>query len=222
MRLIAHRGWSEASGSDNTLAAFARAAADPRVSGVEIDVCRDDAGTLLVSHDPPRGDAPTLTLDAALGYLAGTELELFVELKQTGIAGAAIEALVAAGVAERSVVFAFAEIARCFPWSAARPVRLGAILLYPWTMRRFIAAYHPDLILLGWDECRQPWSRLAFRAWWSVFRLARVTQRSGKPVAVGVVRRPGDLRWLARRNPYASIADMDVIDGRQGSAAPQS
>jgi hypothetical protein len=101
-------------------------------------------------------------------------------------------------------------------------VRLGAILVYPWTMHRFAAACRPDLILLGWDEYRRPWTRLAFRAWWAMFRLARVTQRSGKPVAVGIVRRPADLRWLSRNNVHAAIADMDVLDGKQGSTAPRS
>lgn len=220
MKLIAHRGWSEGSG-ENTLAAFARAAADPRISGIEIDVLRDATGALLVAHDKPHGDAPVLTLNAALGYLAGTALELFVELKQPGIAAAVIERLVAAGVAEHSVVFAFADVARRLPWREARPVRLGAILLYPWTMHRFIAAHRPDVILLGWDERRKPWSRLAFRAWWSVFPLARVTRRAGTPVVVGIIRRASDLHWLSRRNIYAAIADMDVLDGTQGARTPQ-
>src|SRR6266567_932247 len=37
MKLIAHRGWS-AGGDENTLAAFARAACDDRISGVEFDL----------------------------------------------------------------------------------------------------------------------------------------------------------------------------------------
>ena len=53
MKLFAHRGWAQGAG-ENTLEAFARAAADPRLSGVEFDVRRGlTAETLLVTHDPP-------------------------------------------------------------------------------------------------------------------------------------------------------------------------
>src|SRR6266568_2821910 len=53
MKVIAHRGWS-AGEDENTLAAFARAACDDRISGVEFDMCHAvDAMTLVVSHDPP-------------------------------------------------------------------------------------------------------------------------------------------------------------------------
>lgn len=214
MKLIAHRGWSQGEG-ENTLAAFARAAADGRISGIEFDVRAGlSAGTLLVAHDLPRGGAPTLTLEAAIAFLAGTELELFVEVKEPGIAAAVIEQLVAAGLAERSVVFAFVRVARSFPWKGARPVRLGAILLYPWAMRRFIAAHDPDVILLGWDERR--WTRAAFRAWWTAFSLERLARRTKKPIVAGIVRRPTDLRWLAAQTVYAAVADMDYIDGTTG------
>jgi glycerophosphoryl diester phosphodiesterase len=65
MKLIAHRGWS-AGEDENTLAAFARAARDDRIAGVEFDVCHAvDAMTLVVSHDPPLHIENTLTLDAA-------------------------------------------------------------------------------------------------------------------------------------------------------------
>jgi glycerophosphoryl diester phosphodiesterase len=209
MKLIAHRGWSQGA-SENTLAAFARAAADPRVAGVEFDVRRDaSSDVLLVTHDVPHGDASTLTLDAALAFLAKTDLELFIEAKQPGIAEALMAALIAAGMAERSVVFAFTDVAQSLPWTKRRRVRLGAILLYPWTMHRFIAAHDPDVILLGWDERR--WTRAAFRTWWSAFSLARLSRRYGKPVVAGIVRRPDDLDWLETQHVYAAVADMDVI-----------
>ncbi|MPZ56830.1 MAG: hypothetical protein GEU91_10115 [Rhizobiales bacterium] len=220
MKLFAHRGWSQGAG-ENTLEAFARAAADPRLSGVELDVRRGlTVGTLVVTHDPPRAAAPVLLLDDLLAFLAGTDLELLVEVKEVGIASAVIERLVACGVAERSVVFAFAGVARFFPWTRPRRVRLGAILLYPWTMHRFIDAHDPDVILLGWDE--RPWTRLAFRAWWSVFSLARMSHRTRKPVVAGIVRRSGDLHWLAARNVSAAVADMDFIEDTPGAAMPSS
>ena len=209
MRLIAHRGWSQGAG-ENTLEAFARAAGAPRLSGVEFDVRRClTAGTLVVTHDPPRAAAPVLGLDDALAFLAGTDLDLLVEIKEVGIAAAVIERLVARGLAERSVVFAFANVARSFPWQYPRHVRLGAILLYPWTMQRFIDAHDPDVILLGWDE--RPWTRAAFRAWWSVASLSRLSRRTGKPVIAGIVRRVADLHWLAQQSVHAAVVDMDFI-----------
>src|SRR5437899_83182 len=85
MKLIAHRGWSAGPG-ENSLAAFARAARDGRISGVEFDVClAADSDTLVVSHDPPRHVENALTLDAALSLLSPTDLELFVEVKETGL-----------------------------------------------------------------------------------------------------------------------------------------
>ncbi len=116
MKLIAHRGWS-AGGDENTLATFAPAARDDRIAGVEFDVCHAvDAMTLVVSHDPPLHIENTLTLDAALSFLSQTDLELFVEIKETGLASVVIEKLVSSNVADRSVVFAFAAVARSFPW----------------------------------------------------------------------------------------------------------
>ena len=129
MKLIAHRGWSAGPG-ENSLAAFARAAREGRISGVEFDVClAADSDTLVVSHDPPRPVENALTLDAALSLLSPTDLELFVEVKETGLVSRVIERLVASNLARRSVVFAFAAVARSFPWEAARPVRLGIIVM---------------------------------------------------------------------------------------------
>jgi glycerophosphoryl diester phosphodiesterase len=84
MKLIAHRGWSAGPG-EKSLAAFARAARDGRISGVEFDVClAAGSDTLVVSHEPPRQVENALTLDAALSLLSPTDLELFVEVKETG------------------------------------------------------------------------------------------------------------------------------------------
>src|SRR5688500_6026125 len=117
MKLIAHRGWC-AGAEENTLAAFARAVADPRLSGVEFDVCRarvpvstaprggPDGSVAWVSQDAPRGEN-CLTLDAALSFLEQTDLELFVEIKESDLAPAVIQGLVSRHMAERAVVFGF-------------------------------------------------------------------------------------------------------------------
>ena len=205
MKLIAHRGWSAGAG-ENTLAAFARAAGDDRISGVELDV-RRAAGTLVVSHDPPPDMANALTLDAALAFLAQTDLDLLVEIKEPGLVSAVIATLVARNVAGRSVVFAFAEVARAFPWEEVRPVRLGVIVLYPWQLDRAVAMWTPDVLMLGWDD--RAWTRIAFRAWWSVFSLARLARRHRVPVVAGIVQRAADLKWLARQGIHAAVVDFE-------------
>jgi hypothetical protein len=211
MKLIAHRGWA-AGGEENTLAAFGRSARDPRIDGVELDVCRAaDTGALVVAHDPPRRAAAALSLDEALAALARGRLELLVEIKQAGLAQGVIDALVAHGLAERAVVFAFADIARSFPWAAARPVRLGVIETYPWRMPRTVRAFAPDVLMLGWDE--RAWTRAAFRAWWGIASLDRLGRRYRRPVVAGIVRRADDLGWLARQGIHAAVADMDCLDG---------
>jgi hypothetical protein len=209
MHLIAHRGWAAGS-RENTLDAFELAAGDSDISGVELDVCRAaGTGALLVSHDPPRHAQGVLTLDAALSFLSGTHLELFVELKEEGLAPAVIDTLVSHKVAERSVVFAFAEVARSFPWRDARPVRLGVIVMYPWQLDRAVREFAPDVLLLGWDD--RSWTRMAFRAWWSLFSLERLGSRHRLPIVAGIVQRSGDLGWLSRQHVYAAVADIDRV-----------
>jgi glycerophosphoryl diester phosphodiesterase len=207
MKLFAHRGW-RAGGDENTLAAFARAAAERGISGIELDVRHAWDGTLLVCHDPPVAGDNTLTFDAALAFLSGRDLELFIELKERGIVAAVIDKLVASKMADRAVVFAFAPVARSFPWNAARPVRLGIIVLYPWTIGRAMRAFAPDVLFLGWDY--RAWSRIAFQAWWSRFSLARLARRHQVPVVVGIVQRAADLDWLGRQGVHAAVTDFDA------------
>jgi glycerophosphoryl diester phosphodiesterase len=207
VKLFAHRGW-RAGAQENTLAAFARAAGEAAIAGVELDVRRaPDGNTLLVCHDPPRPGEPALSFDAALEFLAGTNLELYVELKEHDIAAPVIERLVAAKMAERSVVFAFAPVARAFSWESARPVRLGIIEVFPWKLNRAMRAYAPDVLFLGWDH--RAWTRAAFRAWWSVFSLDSLGRRHQVPVVVGIVQRAADLDWLARQGVHAAVTDFD-------------
>jgi glycerophosphoryl diester phosphodiesterase len=208
MKLFAHRGW-RAGADENTLAAFARAAAQNGISGIELDVRRaPDGQTLVVCHDPPRTGECTLTFEEALAFLAGTRLELYIELKEPGIAGTVVDKLVAAKLADRAVVFAFAPVARSFAWDAARPLRLGIIVLYPWSLDRAVRAYRPDVLFLGWDD--RTWTRVAFQAWWSVFSLARLTRRHQVPVVIGIVQRAIDLDWLARRGVHSAVTDLDA------------
>jgi glycerophosphoryl diester phosphodiesterase len=208
VKLFAHRGWC-AGADENSLAAFARAAGESGISGIELDVRRAaDGNSLLVCHDPPRAGESTLTFDAALEFLSSTKLELFVELKERDIAAMVIDKLVATKMAERSVVFAFAPVARAFPWTQARPVRLGIIEVFPWNLARAMRAYAPDVLFLGWDD--RAWTRAAFRAWWSAFSLARLAERHRVPVVVGIVQRAVDLDWLRRQGVHAAVTDFDA------------
>src|SRR5262245_17008671 len=213
MQLIAHRGWA-AGPQENSPAAFERATGDAEISGVEFDVCRaGESGTLVGSHERPRHAKGALTLDAALTFLAGTHLELLVEIKQTGLAPAVIDALVAHKVAERAIVFAFADVARSFPWRDVRQVRLGVIVMYPWALDRAVRELAPDVLLLGWAG--RAWTRMAFRAWWSVFSLERLGRRHRLPVVAGIVQRSADLRWLSQQHIYAAVADIDRVRGER-------
>jgi len=215
MKVFAHRGWC-AGAQENTLASFTRAAGTTGIAGIELDVrAAADGRTLLVCHDPPRAGTIPLTLDAALSYLAGTNLELYVELKEPGLAPRVIDKLAVAGMAERSVVFAFAPVARSFPWTDRRPVRLGIIVTMPWALAGAVQAHAPDVLFMGWDD--RPWTRAAFQAWWSVFSLGGLGTRYRVPVVIGVVQRAQDLDWLARRGVHAAVADFDdTIIGRVG------
>ena len=171
-------------------------------------MCRAvDAMTLVVSHDPPLHSENPLTLDAALSFLSRTNLELCVEIKQGGLAPMVIEKLVSGNVADRSVVFAFAGVARSFPWEGARPVRLGVIVMCPWNLNRVVRRYAPDVLFLGWDA--RVWTRIAFRAWWSLFSLERRARRYKLPVVVGIAQRLDDLHWLSRQHVYGVVADID-------------
>ena len=123
-----------------------------------------------------------------------------------------IERLVASNVAHRSVVFAFAAVASSFPWEAARPARLGIIVVYPWNLNRAARRYAPDVLLLGWDA--RAWTRVAFRAWWSIFSLEQLARRRHVPVVVGIVQRMDDLHWLSRQRLYGGVADVDRTVGR--------
>lgn len=218
MKLIAHRGWSEGP-QENTAAAFERAAADARVAGVEFDVRRaPDTAGLVVSHDPPARARDALSLDAALSLLSPTQLELFVEVKQAGLADAVMEKLDAHGLAARSVAFAFVPVARSFPWQAARRVRLGVIAPYPWQLRQIVRAWAPDMLFLGWDQ--RAWTRRAFRTWWSAFSLERLERRHRLPVVAGIVQRAADLDWLACQNIHAAVADMELAGAVPRAAPP--
>jgi glycerophosphoryl diester phosphodiesterase len=76
--VIAHRGAS-AERPENTLPAFERAI-ELGADFVELDVHARPDGTFAVTHDPPRVDVPTPTLEEALDLCHG-RIGVMVELK---------------------------------------------------------------------------------------------------------------------------------------------
>jgi glycerophosphoryl diester phosphodiesterase len=201
VKIVAHRGWS-AGPEENTIAAFRRAARAADVVGVEFDVRRAADGRLIVSHDPPNGEAPHLA--AVVNCLATSHLEALVELKEADLAGDVARSLVAGGLAGRALVFGPAEFLDGMDRSL--PIALGVIVEYPWRIARIAGAVSPDVILTGWDD--RNWARLAFRAWLSLFSLHRMAQRHSAGIVVGVASGKEDLRWLRKQQSDAAVVDM--------------
>ncbi|MCJ2087477.1 hypothetical protein MKK88_16025 [Methylobacterium sp. E-005] len=81
MRIISHRGWWHQPVEKNSALAFQRSVAAS--FGTETDV-RDQVGRLVVSHDPPHGDA--LPWEDLLDLFSGTGLPLAVNVKSDGLA----------------------------------------------------------------------------------------------------------------------------------------
>jgi hypothetical protein len=82
VEIITHRGYWLAADERNTSAAFERSF--KAGLGAEIDV-RDRAGELVVSHDPPNGEALTLASVLALHADAGRPGELAINVKADGL-----------------------------------------------------------------------------------------------------------------------------------------
>src|SRR5258707_2703596 len=155
MLLIAHRGFAEGE-HENTLAAFTRAAADPRIGGVEVDIrWSRDRSDIVLRHDPftDGNDPEPLSLDDALDFAAAQSWHVLIECKEydDGLF-ARVRALVEKhGVADRVVLFGFKDVAEKFAWGASRPFRLGVIEEYPWRIADTVRRLSPDVVLMGWS-----------------------------------------------------------------------
>jgi len=207
MRLIAHRGFAQGK-DENTAAALARAAADRRVEGIEIDIrWSRDKREVVLRHDPfpaDGGEVVPLTLGEALRIAAAQDWEVLLECKDydDALYARVCELVRAHGLAARVVLFAFDDIAERFPWTAARPFRFGVIEKYPWGIGATIRRLKPDVVLMGWT---QPWERAAVQAWWSVFSLERVARRfPGTAFIMGVAQNEADIAWLRARGALAA------------------
>jgi glycerophosphoryl diester phosphodiesterase len=100
MIVLAHRGlWTDPS-KKNTMGAFAAAFAQN--FGLETDI-RDYNGRLVVSHDPPFGDAMSFEDLLALYVEHGRPGRLAINIKADGLSGLLDDALAAYGVANAFV-----------------------------------------------------------------------------------------------------------------------
>lgn len=81
MHILAHRGMWDCPAGQNTVAAFARAF--DHGFGIETDV-RDCRGRLVISHNPPAGNEPSLAESLAL--LQGRPLPVALNIKADGLA----------------------------------------------------------------------------------------------------------------------------------------
>jgi glycerophosphoryl diester phosphodiesterase len=92
MLVLAHRGWWSDPQEKNTRAAFAKAFAAGY--GIETDV-RDQAGRLVISHDPPFVGEDLMSFDALLALRATAEPlgPLAINIKADGLHEPVMEAL---------------------------------------------------------------------------------------------------------------------------------
>jgi glycerophosphoryl diester phosphodiesterase len=101
---VGHRG-AALLGPANTLATF-RLAVEVGVDLIELDVCTDSQGDLVVSHSRGEIQPDTPALDEALAFFAADApaLGIHVDLKEAGHEGDVVEALRGHGLLERSFV----------------------------------------------------------------------------------------------------------------------
>jgi hypothetical protein len=211
MLLIAHRGFAEGE-HENTLEAFTRAAADPRIAGVEVDIrWSPDRSDVVLRHDPfTDGSEPAApTLDEALAFAAARRWQVLIECKEYDDALFARVRTLADkhAVADRVVLFGFKDVAEKFTWRGTRPFRLGVIEEYPWRIAETVRRLKPDVVLMGWSG---GWTRRIVKSYWFVRSLARLAARHpGTQFVMGVAQSEADIAWLRRRNAlHAATVDF--------------
>ena len=212
MKIIAHRGWSSGK-NENTLKAFQKAV-DNNLDGVEFDVRWSiNKQNLIISHDPenlgPRDlNNKALGLEEGLKFLADKNLELWIELKECDerLFSRLIDLLKKNNLIQKSLVFAFREVAESFNWQN-REVQLGIIVEYPWKIKGNIRKYNPDSILMGWDD--RWWTKSVFKFLWSVFSFDKLSKKYPNiKFVAGVVKNNSDHDWISRQKGlYSCTAD---------------
>ena len=202
MNIISHRGWSEGEG-ENTLSAFQKSA-NAQIAGIEFDIRQNSNGEVIVSHDASKPE--TLLFKDALSFLKTTNLQLFIELKAPDpeLLSKALSHIQNASLSQTVTIFAHAENAGAlFPFTH-RKIQSGIIARYPWQITQFINRYKPDFLLTGFDQ--RPWTRIAFRLYWSIFSLKNVFQKHPETkFIIGIANSVSDIRWLSKQKGIYGI-----------------
>lgn len=210
MKIFSHRGWSAGVG-ENTLQAFKKSI-EFGVDGIEFDVRLSSTGQLVIISHNQTNDSDTLSLDSALVYLKQFDIEILVELKEYSdeFYSLVVENIRKHDLVNRTTVFAFPKEAEFFPWNDKRDVKLGIIAPYPNDIKKYIEAYNPDMILLGWGDKKE---RLKFGIVWRVLSLPRVFAKYPMvKFIIGVAYSENDESWLSKQvGPYGGIADLPLI-----------
>ena len=202
MNIISHRGWSEGEG-ENTLSAFQKSA-NAQIAGIEFDIRQNSNGEVIVSHDASKPE--TLLFKDALSFLKTTNLQLFIELKEPkrDLLATALSSIENASVTQPVTLFGHKEnVTALFPFTH-RAIQSGIIARYPWQITQFINRYKPDFLLTGFDQ--RPWTRVAFRLYWSIFSLKNLLQKHPKTkFIIGVANNASDIRWLSKQKGLYGI-----------------
>lgn len=209
MKIFAHRGWSAGLG-ENTMPAL-RKAVGIGTDGVEFDVRLSvDGQTVVLSHDLV-DDNLKPTLEEALRFIKPTGLEVLIELKEYSdeFYASVIEHIYRHDLSGRTTVFAFLKEAKQFPWLDRKDIKLGIIAPYPRDIKKYIEAYKPDMVLLGWGNKKE---RLQFKLVWNVFSLVRTFAKyPSVKFVIGVAYNEKDAGWLSRQSGlYGITADLPL------------
>ncbi len=212
MTLYAHRGWSANSltfSKENTMEALVLANS-AGIEGVEIDIRRHpDTKKLVLSHDPIDSTKTYATLESALLQISTNNLKVIVEFKELdhNIYAEVINLLGKYKLTDSAILFGFENVIKNLPWHKPREVKFGIIVEYPWDIKKKLNKYDPDVLLLGWDD--RSWTYLAFRTWWSIASLKKLSYNASVDIIAGVAQSSVQLRWLKSQKIKGYTADME-------------
>lgn len=191
--IIAHRGYLKIE-PENTLAAF-DVAWSAGADGVECDL-RLVAGRVVVSHDFVRN--VTLTLDQLFDYIAKTDKQFFLEVKNNSrvLAEAIIDKIKIHNLWGQIQIIGFWQnIRAALVLQGQYPLlRVSQILMFPWLayLKMPPRSYG---VYFGWLD-HVPGSRWLFKLLINAERLKKLKTRfetAGFKVMVGVINQTSDL-----------------------------
>ncbi len=215
MHLIAHRGWSMGNGEDwveNTLSAFNKSKNSQHITGIEIDIRRHpQTNEIVLHHDVIDDGVECLTLRKALQYAKKQNWQILIEFKEydKNLFNEVLAQVAQFGLNEKCLLFGFYDVVKDFPFGNKIPTNLGLIVEYPWQIKSAVTECTPDIVLLGWDD--RKWTQLAFRIWWGLFSLKKLSALLNVPFIIGVAESKDHLQWCAKRGVHACTIDLEKV-----------